>query len=74
MPIGKSQHHKLFVQYPNFRSSIYEYDPCVINKSTMKCHDCRVQIISDRFLGQEYMLNVMRGSYNYPYVLIAELA
>jgi len=38
----------------------------------MKCHDCRVQIISDRFLGQDFMLKVMRGSYNYPYVLIAD--
>ena len=65
-----SSGEKLFVQYPNFRSSTYKYDPCVINKSSMKCDDCRIQIISDRFLGQDFMLNVMKGSYNYPYVLI----
>lgn len=65
---------KLFVQYPNFRSSTYKYDPCVVDKSTTKCDDCRIQIISDRFLGQDFMLKVMRGSYNYPYVLIADTA
>ncbi len=70
----RNQRQKLFVQYPNFRSSTYKYNPCVINKSTMKCPDCRVQIISDRFLGHEYMLKVMKGSYNYPYVLIADTA
>lgn len=69
-----SQTEKLFVQYPNFRSSTYKYDRCVVGKSSMKCDDCRVQIISDRFLGQDFMLNVMRGSYNYPYVLIADTA
>ena len=44
----RSSEEKLFVQYPNFRSSTYKYDPCVINKSTLKCGDCRVQIISER--------------------------
>ena len=65
---------KLLVQYPNFRSSTYKYDPCIVNKSSTKCEDCRVQIISDRFLGRDFMLKVMKGSYNYPYVLIADTA
>jgi hypothetical protein len=63
---------KLFVQYPNFRSSTYKYDPCVINKSTLRCLDCRIQIISDRFLGKDFMLNIMKGRLKYPYVLIAD--
>lgn len=65
---------KLFVQYPNFRSSTYKYDPCVVDKSTLQCEDCRIQIISDRFLGPEFMSKVMKGTYNYPYVLIADTA
>lgn len=46
-----SANEKLVIQYPNFRSSTYKYDLCVADKSSMKCDDCRVQIISDRFLG-----------------------
>lgn len=46
----EEQSQKMFVQYPNFRSSTYKYDPCVINKSSMKCYDCRVQGIAMLYL------------------------
>lgn len=63
---------KIFVQYPSFRSSTKKYDPCVVNENALKCSDCKIQIISDHFLGEEFMRKVMRGRFNYPYVLIAD--
>ena len=63
-----------FVKYPSFRSSTKKYDPCVVDENALKCFDCKVQIISDRFLGEEFMRKVMRGRFNYPYVLIADTA
>ncbi|MCZ7382894.1 MAG: hypothetical protein O8C64_15165 [Candidatus Methanoperedens sp.] len=66
---------KLIVQYPNLRSTTSKYDPCTrdsLAETSEKCQNCRVFVIADRFLGNDFMDKVMHNRYSYPYVLIAD--
>lgn len=63
---------KVFVRYPNFRSSTRNSDPCIKSKEYFNCNNCMVFITSDRFLGDEQQKR-FAGSYRkHPYVIIAD--
>jgi hypothetical protein len=73
---------KLFVWDPGMRSTAKKFDPCVIPKGKkgcdLKCEDCRITLISDRFLGEEFHRKTL-GKYlkqsrlKYAYVIIADV-
>ncbi len=71
---------KAFVWDPVMRSSASKYDPCVVlaNGKCKKliCDDCKITIISDRFLGEEFHKCILRkinkSQGRYPYVIIAD--
>ena len=72
---------KAFVWDPTMRSSALKYDPCVIPKGKksckLKCEDCVISLIADRFLGEEFHKKTL-GKYlknsrlKYAYVIIAD--
>lgn len=72
---------KLFVWDPAMRSTAFKFDPCIIPKGkkgcTTKCEDCKITLISDRFLGEEFHRKTF-GKYlnnsrlKYAYVIIAD--
>ena len=55
------ENQRAFVQYPDLRSTTVKYDPCHNERKEAKepceglsCNDCRVFLMSDRFLGDEF--------------------
>jgi uncharacterized Fe-S cluster-containing radical SAM superfamily protein len=70
---------KMFGRDMGMRSTFVNYDPCVTGKTatSVKCQDCMVSLISDRFLGERFTKEVLSKKYNKPeglftYVLIAD--
>lgn len=53
---------KAFVWDPVMRSSAMKYDPCVVfdgNICKIKCEDCKITLIADRFLGEEFQREIL---------------
>ncbi|MEM3449510.1 MAG: EVE domain-containing protein [Nitrososphaerota archaeon] len=66
---------KLFVQYPNFRSSTRKFDPCVMqNIRAGSCRNCKVFVTSDRFLGEKRQMRLVGSLKRFPYVIIMDTA
>lgn len=66
---------KLFVQYPNFRSSTRKFDPCVMqNIRVGSCRSCKVFVTSDRFLGEKRQIKLVGSLKRFPYVIIMDTA
>ncbi len=63
---------KVFVRYPNFRSSTRKSDPCVKLDIYKDCPKCMVSITSDRFLGDEQQKKFAGSLRKHPYVIIAD--
>lgn len=63
---------KIFVRYPNFRSSTKNSDPCIKNDVYSKCRKRMVFITSGRFLGDEAQKKFAGSSRKHPYVIIAD--
>lgn len=66
---------KLFVQYPNFRSSTRRFDPCVMEgRRVGECRKCKVFVTSDRFLGEKRHVRLVGSLKKFPYVIIMDTA
>ena len=63
---------KIFVRYPNFRSSTRNSDPCIKSDVYSNCKNCMAFITSDRFLGDEQQKKFAGSSRKHPYVIIAD--
>lgn len=70
---------KAFVWDPVMRSSAIKYDPCIIpqgNRCKTECQDCKITLIADRFLGDEFHREVLgkmgKSKGRFPYVIIAD--
>lgn len=69
---------KMFGRDKSMRSTFLKYDPCVRGpKCTVRCEDCMVSLISDRFLGKKFAEEVLSKKYRrtanlFTYVLIAD--
>jgi len=70
---------KAFVWDPVMRSSARKYDPCILlerNKCKIKCDNCSITLIADRFLGKEFQREILGkiggGKGRYPYAIIAD--
>ncbi|MEM3871726.1 MAG: EVE domain-containing protein [Nitrososphaeria archaeon] len=67
---------KLFVQYPNFRSSTRKFDPCIMQdiREENCSKKCKVFVTSDRFLGDERQKRLVGSLKRFPYVIIMDTA
>jgi len=66
---------KLFVQYPNFRSSTRKFDPCIMQNMRLgSCRNCKVFVTSDRFLGENRQMKLVGSLRKFPYVMIMDTA
>ncbi|WP_202318470.1 EVE domain-containing protein [Archaeoglobus neptunius] len=70
---------KAVVWDPVMRSSARKYDPCIqIEKGRckIKCEDCKITLIADRFLGEEFQREILgklgKSKGRYPYVIIVD--
>lgn len=68
---------KAFVWDPVMRSSAIKYDPCISEDGKrIKCEDCKITIIADRFLGKEFQQEILgkmgKSRGRYPFVIIAD--
>lgn len=70
---------KAVVWDPVMRSSARKYDPCIQiekGKCKIKCEDCKITLIADRFLGEEFQREILgklgKSKGRYPYVIIVD--
>ena len=53
---------KAIVWDPVMRSSAQKYDPCIKlegGKCKIECEDCKITLIADRFLGEEFQKEIL---------------
>jgi len=66
---------KLFVQYPNLRTSTRKFDPCIMQNIRLdSCRNCKVFVTSDRFLGENRQMKLVGSLRRFPYVIIMDTA